>query len=84
MAPIHLERLLEIYCSHAKESCPHVVEQTGTCMPLKELLDWEFIAEDPIAAEDDHGYQITQKGKVYVEAVLNTPFPEWAVIRSES
>jgi hypothetical protein len=53
-------------------------------MPLKELLDWEFIAEDPIAAEDDHGYQITQKGKVYVEAVLNTPFPEWAVIRSES
>ena len=83
MAPIHLSRLLEIYTSHANETCPHVVGSTGTCVPLTELTEWGFIEEDPIAGPDDHGYQITDKGKVYVEAVLDTPFPQWAVVVGE-
>lgn len=80
MAPIHLERLIEICCSLAVESCPHVMKATGTCTPLQDLQAWGLIERDPAFRPVDetykrHGWLPTDKGKVHVDAVCSLDFP---------
>ena len=63
LAPIHLERLLEICCSPAIESCPHVMQPTGTCKPLEELELWGLIQRDNKVPSKDfkaHGWKGTR------------------------
>ncbi len=85
MTPMHLERLLEIFCSPAIVSCPHVVQPTGTCTPLEDLERSGLIERDPRCPPPDHpeghGWIVTEKGTAYVEAVLMVELPvrKWAV-----
>ena len=78
MAPIHLERLIEICCSTAIESCPHVMRETGTCKPLDELEAWGLIESDPRVSLKDyenHGWVATDKGKFHLDTLLGISFP---------
>ncbi len=78
MAPIHLQRLIEICCSPAAESCPHVMQSTGTCTPLEELETWGLIERDNRVTPPDFettGWVPTDKGKVHLDALLGISFP---------
>lgn len=78
MAPIHLERLIEICCSTAAESCPHVMRPTGTCTPLEDLERWGLIERDPRNAPKDyetHGWVATDRGKFHLDTLLSIEFP---------
>lgn len=83
LAPIHMKRLLEIYCSPAKQNCPHLMSSTGSCRPIDELMRWGLIERESIRyiETDEHGWNVTEKGRVYVEALLRLPLPvqSWSV-----
>lgn len=92
MAPINLFPLLEIYCSPAKESCPHLMRATGSCRPIQELQEWELIQRDPNPTPpkgldyEPHGWIVTEKGRVMVKALTELPMPinQWRVAYPET
>lgn len=77
LAPVHLLPLIEVYCSAAAQNCPHVKERQGSFQPLKELQQMGLIEREGIKYidGDDHGWRVTEKGRVYVDAILSTPLP---------
>lgn len=75
LAPMHLERLLEIWCSRAPVSCPHLMRSTGNCTPLSDMKMWGLIEQENVATDGDHGWRVTDKGAAYVEAMLSLPEP---------
>lgn len=78
MAPIHLERLIEICCSTDVRSCPHVMKSTGTCTPLKELEEWGLIKRDTSTMPKDYeatGWVVTDRGKVHLDNLCSITFP---------
>ena len=82
MNPIHLERLIEICCSPAVESCPHVMRPTGTCKPLEELEAMGLIERDPRSPPEGyeaHGWIATDKGRLHVDTLCSIELPtqEW-------
>lgn len=91
MAPIYLFPLIEIYCSPAVESCPHFARildnngVSGMIKVLQVLRNDELIERDPREPPEDgverHGWVVTEKGKVYVNALQEVPLPvkEWSV-----
>lgn len=85
MAPIHLLPLIEIYCSPAQVSCPHVKSHVGELRPIDDLIAMGLIEVGDDDSQDSHGYVVTEKGSVYVEAVLATPMPvkTWTVVRDD-
>lgn len=83
MAPIHLERLIEICCSPAVESCPHVMRATGTCTPLAELESWGLIERDSDPKDyETHGWIATDKGKFHLDTLLDIALPtqKWVAV----
>ncbi len=78
MTPMHLTRLLEICCSSAQESCPHVMKKTGTMTPLLDLETWGLIERDPSEPPDDFeptGWVATEKGRAHVDTLGRVPMP---------
>lgn len=83
LAPIHLFPLLEIYCSPATVSCPHLSRPTGSRKPLEDLQEWGLVERVPHEVEKwCHGWRITARGTAYVDALLRTPLPTqvWQVL----
>jgi hypothetical protein len=83
MAPIHLQPLLEIYCFPMAKDCPHMAHAPMAVDTLIELGLVEHRAFDGEAQEGHHTLRITDKGRAFVMAVLETPLPEqrWIVPR---
>lgn len=75
LAPVHLFPLLEIYCSPARESCPHLTRGSGNVPALLELHKLGLVEELRQAPGEDHGWRITEKGQAYVGALLRVPLP---------
>ena len=83
MAPIHLERLIEICCSPAAESCPHVMRATGTCTPLEDLEEWGLIMRRINPADfETTGWVPTDKGKFHLDTLLGISFPTQGWVRA--
>jgi hypothetical protein len=76
LAPIHLAPLLEIYCSPATKNCPHLAALESRSDTLRELRDLGLIEIRDHAVEHwCHGLEVTEKGRVYIEALLRLPLP---------
>lgn len=75
MSPLQIKLLLHIYCCRAPFEGPTV----GSA-PHNEALLW-FLKEGLIEkvpelqAENDNGYEVTEKGRFYCEAICNIPLP---------
>ena len=72
ITPLHLEILLwhHTRCIPMEnKNAPAVIEYT------KQLLANELLCETFEPIGKDSGYRLTRKGEVWLEAILNTPFP---------
>ena len=70
MTPYELEVLLWYYARG--EDHPHEIAGRERTTALEQLLRLQMIAPDnsPLI------YTVTERGKVYIEAIINTPLPE--------
>lgn len=80
LAPMQLKPLLEIYCSPDISQCPHLHRLFGSdpCDVVDELTELGLIehrAKERPVNYNPHGYECTQKGRAYVEMLLQTPMP---------
>lgn len=78
LAPIHIHPLLEIYALVRKGDCHYIKEVSF--WPMKDLVHEGLIEPDPVATPPDyghepHGWIVTPKGEVFIEALLATPMP---------
>ena len=76
LAPIHLKPLLEIYCSPAMQNCPHLAALQSGGDTLKELRAMGLIeVPERVVEKWCHGIEVTERGRVYIEALLSVPLP---------
>lgn len=74
MAPIHLQPLLEIYCFPREQERLHANKRSAVDgIDVLDSLANEGYIHYP--AEGENIAQITDKGLVFITAVLNTPEP---------
>ncbi len=77
LAPIHIHPLLEIYALVNKADCYHANKSPNWA--INDLVNEKLIEPDPrmppFGSDEPHGWVITAKGKVFIEALLNTPMP---------
>jgi hypothetical protein len=77
VSPIKLKVLLHYYCCPGP-FCKSNPESPASTDAIDFWVNRDMLEEDfdrTLEEDPDLDYAITEKGKVYVEAVLNTPFP---------
>jgi len=82
LAPVHIQPLLEIHCLVYKKDCYYI--GSNTCTAMVDLVKMGFIEPDPRispAKAEPHGWQTTEKGRAWIEAMQRTPVPiqRWVV-----
>jgi len=69
MTPLHLEILVWHHCRAEKmenHNAPAVVDYRN------HLIQHEILYENP---DSDSGFSLTRKGEVWLQEILDTPFP---------
>lgn len=75
MTPLHLEILFHWYQSNE----PFRTDTVAVLQFTNELLNNEIL-NDYIPNRPGKLYEVSQKGKAYIEMILATPLPEYAYV----
>lgn len=86
IAPIHIHPLLEIYAFTRSADQHYVNAEPTRNKVLAELREWGLIHTKQGVPEGDSHHEVTEKGRVFIAALLKTPLPvqSWTVLRESS
>lgn len=86
MAPGHIQILLEVYCFPNWDQCVHLRHDVhGSNILTSNLITEGLIMGDPCcpppAEAQRSGFIVTEKGRCYINALVNLPLPtqSWEV-----